>query len=126
MKEYEKIDLILSEVQGMKVEMREMKEDMQGMKAELREVKEDVQVLKEDVQNLKDGMQTVNREITGIHLILENEIRVNIQRVAEGHLDLSRNFHEAMKPNSEVETLSIKVHKLESDMKMVKAKIGCA
>lgn len=33
---------------------------------------------------------------------------------------------EAMKSNSEVETLSIKVHKLESDMKMVKAKIGCA
>lgn len=30
MKEYKKLDLILSEVQGMKVEMREMKEDMQA------------------------------------------------------------------------------------------------
>lgn len=111
MSESEKLDLILSEVQG-------MKEDIQGIKSEM-------QGMKEDIQNLKDDMQKVNQKITVIHLILENDIRVSIQRVAEGHLDLSRNLHEAMKPSKEVEVLSIKVRKLESDMKMVKAQIGC-
>ena len=54
----------------------------------------------------------------------ENEIRVNIQRVAEGHLDLSRNLHEAMKPSNEVEMLSIKVRSLESEIREIKRKIG--
>ena len=47
--------------------------------------------------------------MTKMDLIMENELRVNIQRVAEGHLDLSRNLHEAMKPNNEIEMLAIKV-----------------
>jgi hypothetical protein len=55
---------------------------------------------------------------------LENEIRVNIQRVAEGHLDLSRNLHEAMKPSNEVEMLAIKVRMLETDMMEIKRKIS--
>jgi hypothetical protein len=68
-----------------------------------------------------DGIQD---DITDIKLTLENEIRVNIQRVAEGHLDLSRNLHEAMKPNNEVEMLAIKVRMLESDMREIKRKIS--
>jgi hypothetical protein len=56
-------------------------------------------------------------------LVLENEIRVNIQRVAEGHLDLSRNLHDAMKPSSEMEMLSIKVRWLESEVKELKSMI---
>lgn len=92
----EKLDLILSEMQDMKA----------------------------DMQDLKGGVQAADRKITDIHLMLENEIRVNIQRVAEGHLDLSRNLHEAMKPSNEVEMLSIKVRKLESDMREVKTRLS--
>lgn len=56
--------------------------------------------------------------------MLENEIRVNIKRVAEGHLDLSRIFHEAMEPNSEDEMLALRVGMLESDMRKVKSKLA--
>lgn len=63
-------------------------------------------------------------EISSVKFLLENEIRVNIQRVAEGHLDLSRNLHEAMRPSSEVEMLAIKVRQLESDMREIKQKIS--
>ena len=48
----------------------------------------------------------------------------NIQRVAEGHLDLSRNLHDAMKPSNEVEMLAIKVRMLETDVKELKAKLA--
>lgn len=63
-------------------------------------------------------------EISSVKFLLENEIRVNIQRVAEGHLDLSRNLHEAMRTSSEVEMLAIKVRQLESDMREIKQKIS--
>ncbi|MDE7018241.1 MAG: hypothetical protein K2P65_11850 [Lachnospiraceae bacterium] len=57
-------------------------------------------------------------------MIIENEIRVNIQRVAEGHLDLSRNLHDAMRPGNEVEMLAIRVRRLETDVKVLKERIS--
>lgn len=103
-----KLDLLLSEMQGMKNEMQGMKEDIHGLKNEMQEVKSD----------LKDVKQKVSK----MNLILDNEIRVNIQRVAEGHLDLSRNLHDAMKPSSEVEMLAIKVRMLESEVRDIKSR----
>lgn len=92
----EKLDLILNRVEGLDQRMNRMEQDMAQVKQETESVK----------------------------LLLENEIRVNIQRVAEGHLDLSRNLHEAMKPSNEVEMLSIKVRQLESDMRELKMKLA--
>ena len=74
MSDSEKLDLVLSELQDMKTEIRDIKADL----------------------------EEVNTKVTKIDLTIENEIRVNIQRVAEGHLDLSRNMHEVMKPNNEI------------------------
>ncbi|MDE7404837.1 MAG: hypothetical protein K2M81_07010 [Lachnospiraceae bacterium] len=71
-----------------------------------------------------DKLDKLENDITDIKLTLENEIRVNIQRVAEGHLDLSRNLHEAMKPNNELEMLAIKVRMLETDVRELKAKLA--
>lgn len=78
----------------------------------------------EKLDLLLSNMQKMQADITDIKLTLENEIRVNIQRVAEGHLDLSRNLHDAMKPSNEVEMLSIKVRMLETDIRELKAKIS--
>ena len=72
----------------------------------------------------KDDIQRLNDKVTKMDLTLENEIRVNIQRVAEGHLDLSRILHDAMKPNSEVEMLAIKVRQLESEVQDIKLKLA--
>ena len=68
----------------------------------------------------------LTRRVSVIHteLILENEIHINIQRVAEGHLDLSRNLHDAMRPSNEVEMLAIKVRMLESDVKELKSRLA--
>lgn len=71
-----------------------------------------------------EKLNKLDNDITDIKLTLENEIRVNIQRVAEGHLDLSRNLHEAMKPNNELEMLAIKVRMLETDIRELKAKLA--
>ena len=98
MADSEKLDLILSEMQGIKT----------------------------DVQDLKQRTANIETSVTDIKLILENEIRVNIQRVAEGHLDLSRNLHEALKIDSEKEMLVIRVNVLETELRRIKTQLGIA
>ncbi len=103
MTDSEKLDLLLADMAGMKQDFGDVKQGLGGMQQELADVKQ---------------------RVSNMEMILENEIRVNIKRVAEGHLDLSRNLHEAMKPNQEIEMLAIRVGVLESDMREVKAKIS--
>lgn len=69
-------------------------------------------------------LSALKNDTKDIKLTLENEIRVNIQRVAEGHLDLSRNLHDAIKPSNEIEILAIKVNMLETEIRELKQKIS--
>lgn len=103
MTENEKLDLILQKISGLD---------------------EKVEGIDKRVSSLETDMKEVRQQVTKTNLVLENEIRVNIQRVAEGHLDLSRNLHDAMRPSNEVEMLAIKVRMLESDVQELKRKIS--
>ncbi len=98
----EKLDLLLADMQNMKSDMQNMKSDMQNMKS--------------DMQNVKNDLQEVKQKVTNIDLTLENEIRVNIRRVAEGHFGFSRNLHEN-------EMLSIRVNILESELRRIKERL---
>ncbi len=98
MTDSEKLDLILSEIQSMKT----------------------------DMQELKEKVSVIENKATDIKLIIENEIRVNIKRVAEGHFDLSRNLHETLKTNSEKEMLAIRVNVLETELRRIKAQLEIA
>ncbi len=82
--------------------------------------------MKGDMQELKGKVSAIENKVTDIGLTLENEIRVNIQRVAEGHLDLSRNLHEALKIDNEKEMLAIRVNVLETELRRIKAKLEIA
>ena len=103
MTENEKLDLILQKISGLD---------------------EKVEGIDKRVSSLETDMKEVRQQVTKTNLVLENEIRVNIQRVAEGHLDFSRNLHDAMRPSNEVEMLAIKVRMLESDVQELKRKIS--
>ena len=94
------------------------------LEVEVKEVKEEVKELKAEVKEVKEEVKEVKEEVEGIKLTMENEIRVNIQRVAEGHLDLSRNLQTVMKPSNEFEMLAVRVNMLESEMREVKRKIS--
>ena len=73
-----------------------------------------------------EKLDKLENDVTDIKLTLENEIRVNIQRVAEGHLDLSRNLHEALKIDHEKEMLAIRVSVLETELRRIKTKFEIA
>ena len=87
---------------------------------------EKVSSLDTRVDNLESDLKEVKKRVTNTDLIIENEIRVNIQRVAEGHLDLSRNLHDAMKIDSEKEMLAIRVSVLETELRRIKAQLDIA
>ncbi len=120
----EDVHLLKEDTQTLKEDVCTLKEDVCTLKEDVFTLKEDVCTLKEDVKNLELKTDAIENKTRHTNLILENEIRVNIQRVAEGHLDLSRNLHDAMRPSNELETLSIRVGMLESEMKEVKAKLA--
>lgn len=81
-------------------------------------------VIEDKVAAIEDKVAVIENDVKDIRLTLKNEIRVNIQRVAEGHLDLSRNLHDAMKPSNEVEMLAIKVRMIETEIRDIKAKLA--
>lgn len=83
-----------------------------------------LQPIKNDLQEVKQRMSNVENKVTNIELTLENEISVNIKRVAEGHLDLSRNLHEALKIDSEKEMMAIRVNILESELRRIKERLN--
>lgn len=77
-----------------------------------------------EIGRLETKIDLLQEEMQLTRLQIENEIIPNIRRIAEGHLDLSRNLHEAMKPSNEVEMLSIRVTMLESQVKEIEQKIS--
>jgi uncharacterized coiled-coil DUF342 family protein len=117
MTDSEKMDLILEKLE-------ELNEKYDGLNEKYDGLNEKYDGLNEKFEGLNEKFDGIQNDVTDIKLTLENEIRVNIQRVAEGHLDLSRNLHEAMKPSNEVEMLAIKVRMLETDMMEIKRKIS--
>ena len=98
----EEVRDVKSEVQGMKTEIKDMKTDIQGMKTEMKGMKADIWDLRFDVKNLQLDLKEVKHKVTKMELTVENEIRVNIRRVAEGHLDLYRKLNECVKLSSDV------------------------
>ena len=120
MEDREILKIIYTEVKDIKQDMQEIRQELQGIKQEVQEIKQDVQEMKQDIKSLDGRMTNVESDVKNIKVVLENEIRVNIQRVAEGHLDLERKLRELVKPNSEVEMLSIQVRMLDSDVRCLK------
>ena len=109
----EKLDLILSELQG-------VKNNMQGMESEQQSMKSDMQSMKSDMQSLKSDMQKLERKVAGIEVHLENVTDRNIRLIAEGHLDLRRKLDEALKNKNEKELLGIRLNILEDEIRKIK------
>ncbi len=63
MTDSEKLDLLLTKVQGMETEMQGMKEDMQGMKTEMQGIKDEVQGMKKKLDKLSLGQLEIRKEI---------------------------------------------------------------
>ena len=99
MTDSQKLDLILSEVIGMKGDVAVLKEDMAVLKEDVAVLKEDVAILKEDVAVLKEKVSVleqrvdnIEQRVTGIEVHLENQTDKNIQLIAENFIELKVNY----------------------------------
>ena len=138
MTDSEKLDLILNKAGGLEERFDKLEERFDKLEERLDKLEERLDKLEERFDKLEERLDKLEQrfdeleervchldnDIRDIRLILENEIRTNIQRVAEGHLDLSRNLHEVMKPNNEIEMLAVKVSMLETDVRELKRRIS--
>ena len=128
MTDSEKIDLMLQKMDSMETKMDSMETKMDSMetrmdsmetKMDSMETKMDSMETKMDsmetkMDSLETRMDSLETEMTDVKLTIENEISRNMKIIAEGHLDLSRNLHDAMKPNNALEMVMVQVNILES------------
>jgi chromosome segregation ATPase len=110
MTDSQKLDLILSEVIGMKGDVAVLKEDMAVLKEDVAVLKEDVAILKEDVAVLKEDVavlkekvsvleqrvDNIEQRVTGIEVHLENQTDKNIQLIAENFIELTNKLNQAI------------------------------
>ena len=113
MTDSEKLDLILDKL--VKLDTLEKRIDA---------LEKRIDALEKRIYSLEKRIYSLETDIKDIKFTIENEIRANLQAVAEGHLDLSRNLHDAIKPGNEIEMLIVKVRMLETDVRRLKEKIS--
>lgn len=123
MTDSEKMDLILSEIQGMRSEMREMKADIQEMKADIRILQEDVENLKEELAHAKQNIVELDCKITAINLHLENGTDKGIQLVAENFIELTNKLNEAIPVADKNLAYEVKVNYLVMEVEKMKKEI---
>ena len=95
MTDSEKLNLILEKVNTLDEKVNTLDEKVNILD-------EKVNTLDEKVNSIEIELKEVKQNAIKTGLIVENEIRVNIQRVAEGHLDLSRKLNECIKLSSDI------------------------
>ena len=88
MTDNKKLDLILEKVNSLDEKVNNLDKKVSS--------------LDERVNNLEGDMKEVRQRVTKTDMTLENEILVNIQRIAEGHLDLSRKLDDCVKISSDI------------------------
>ena len=127
----DKMDMILERLEHVdkKIETMDKKIETMDKKIETMDKKigtmdKKIETMDKKIETMGKKIETMDNDITSIKLTLENEVRTNIMKVAEGHLDLARNLQEAMKNNNQVEMLTVRVNVLESDVRELKQKIS--
>lgn len=124
MTDNEKLDRILSEIQGMKTDVQELKTDVQVLKAEMQGMKIDMHMHRRETAEMKAETEIyragVEAKFERLMLHLENVTDRNIRIIAEGHADLNRKLDEALKIENEKEVFKVRLNYLEGEMAEVK------
>lgn len=84
---------------------------------------EKLDMILSNMQKIQTDIADISNKVKKIELTLENETNVNIKRIAEGHLDLSRKLNEAIKISSDIqakqELQDIYINMHESKLKVL-------
>ena len=89
--------VVTKAMEPVREEVKELRKDVTELQVGMKELRADVTKLQVDIEELQTGMEKLStdverlgRKTEKIEFIMENELRPNICKIAEGHLDLSR------------------------------------
>lgn len=120
----EMFNLILQKLDGVDRRFESMEARLDGMDRRFDAVEARLDGMDRRFEAVEARLDALDTGLRNVRLKLENEIAENIKRVAEGHMDLSRNLHEAMKPQTEIEMLVIRVNSLETKVRDLQQKVS--
>ena len=126
-KELRKDVTVLQEnVAELQVGMTELRKDVTELQVGMTELRKDVTALQIGMEKLSTDVDTLTRKTDRIECIMENELRPNICKIAEGHLDLSRKLDMVRVRRSEYTLLDIKVSGLQLDIREIRDRLRVA
>jgi len=93
---------------------------IEPLKTDMQEMKTDMQDVKERLGSVENRLENVEHEVHKTNIIIENEIRTNIQKLVDGHIGLKdRLWHLP----DEMEDVKDKVDFLEYVQKQMMEKV---
>ena len=107
-------------------EVKELRKDVTELQVEVKELRKDVTELQTGMEKLRTDVDSLSRKTDRIECMMENELRPNICKIAEGHLDLSRKLDMVRVRRSEYTLLDIKVSGLQLDIREIRDKLKIA
>ena len=125
--------VVTKAMEPVREEVKELRKDVTELQVGMKELRADVTKLQVDVEELQTGMEKLSTDVARlgrktekIEFIMENELRPNICKIAEGHLDLSRKLDMVRVRRSEYTLLDIKVSGLQLDIREIRDKLKIA
>lgn len=118
-----KISALDTKVSNMDGKVFDLDKKVTSMDIKMSEIDDKVSDLNKKVLSMDIKMSETDGKVSSIQLAIEDEIRNNIQILAEGHMTLERKLDESLKVNHEKELLLIRVNKLETEVRELKENI---
>lgn len=84
----------------------------------------EVRGLKVETEGIRTQLGKMDTKITDVQLTLENETNRSIDIIAEGHLDLNRKLDDALKVSNEKEIMLLRITRLENELRKLKEQVG--
>ncbi len=136
MTENDKLDLILTEINGikaeiggMKAEIGGMKTEIGGMKTEIGGMKTEIGGIKAEIGGIKEDIQQVKQRTAEIGMHIENHTDKNTLLIAENFIELTNKLNQAIPAADKnlayqvkVDYVFEKVKVLEKDMAELKSR----
>ena len=104
-------------------ETRLILEKLDGINTRLDKVDARLDKVETRLDKVDARLDKVEGKVTELQLTLENETNKNIRIIAEGHLDLSRRFDDALRVESEKEMLLVRMNRMETEIRRMKKQI---
>ena len=120
----DKVDSLSDRIDEISDRVDELSDRVDKLSDRVDKMSNDMDVMKSDISDIKVRLDRVEARTTDIAMTLENHIWPSIRRVAEGHQDLDRNLHEALKITEKNEMMYVRVNYLEEQVGKIKEHIN--